>query len=228
MRFGQATVILLAGLCLLATSARAQVVILSNIDETIPAASEENFGGWNFIQANGPLDTQFLAVSFTTPNDLLAITRVDLMLTEFEPGDLPRIAIETDNSLGQPGELFAPPLTGPDGGTGYISFTPATPIVLNPQTKYWLTVEIDPASPTRISWGWPRDFTQVTPTGVAALNEFRVSSANGTTYPTVLTFGANSVPQFAIIGTPIPEPATWTLLGVGLILIAFAARKRRP
>jgi hypothetical protein len=97
---------------------------------------------------------------------------------------------------------------------GFFNFSdPSVSVALTAGQQYWLVLAFSPTAPAYYTSAvWEGGGTTSEPT--ASLN-FGFSS-----------FGDTNDPQFAIFGTPAPEPTQTGLIGFGLVLAGLFLRKK--
>jgi hypothetical protein len=155
-----------------------------------------------------------IAAAFT-PNADFLLTGASAPLSISQTA-LVQASIYSDSSSGlvpnSPLALFAP--TTITNQIGFFSFSdPSAPVALIAGQQYWLVLSFSATAPAYYTTAvWEGGGTTSQPT--AFLN-FGFDSFTG----------ANN-PQFAIFGTPAPEPMEAGLAGVGLILVGFLFRKK--
>jgi hypothetical protein len=196
---------LLVALVVLTSGARA-ATIFNNIN------TSNNYNGDN---VSGYVAVKFTAsMSFT-----LTSVAFDLYNTSFYDRTVSVYLLTDANSDGRPDALYAtlssitlPAMTGSTYSTGIFSSTPASSLLLNKNTNYWITLYY-PSS----SWGvtWAGD-------GTSAVSRNVSSSLTG-------PYGAAASKRYglAVYGTPTPEPEPAILLGLGLVAGVTVRLRRR-
>jgi hypothetical protein len=192
---------------LTASPAHAQVVLISNLPGNDGTSTFMNApsGGSN---GGGVHDSK--AAGFTLPAGTpYFLTSVDLRLNFFTLDSVPVVAIYDNNASNNPGTLLTT-LTTPSFVTGFgtYSFTPPSPFTLNELTTYWVVVHN--AAPVANSFQWMASLPSVPPTGIATNAGYRFS--NGPPPPTGNSTTLNS---YSVLATPVPEPGSLILVGVG-------------
>ena len=192
-------------------------IILGNLD--VPNDGLANPIG---TSATNPFGRIFRAVAFTMPDESFFLEGVSVVLSGFLGGNgTPAVSLFDDDGAGLgPGSLYAslvgvPP--SPFLGISTTSFEPSAPVILEASQTYWLIVDDAGIG----QYGWVITDPVTPPTGAARLEMTLVTSNSGTLFN--LTDSWN---QFAIVGTPVPEPST-AAMGVLCLLPALARRKRR-
>lgn len=171
------------------------------------------------------------AMGFTTPSSGYAVESVDLRLRLAEPGEPIIVQLFATNAAGtapattdgaSPLATFLnPAFTTPALPTTY-NFTLTTPFTLASATTYWIVVRGEAGA----EFSWLASNPSVTPTssvGITHAGAWFIEN-NGATYSvsTVLnSYQLNGSAQAAAA----PEPATFALLTLGVMISNFAARK---
>lgn len=166
--------------------------------------------------ANGGGVHDSKAAGFTMPGTAYTLDSVTFRLNFFDTASVPVIQIYS-NSGTNPGSLLQT-LTNPtlSVGTGNFVFTSPSALTLAAGTTYWVVVWNNATGLN--SFQWMASSPNQTPTGIATTAGYRFS--NGGPPPTGSSSTFNS---YAVNATPVPEPATVAILGLG----AFALRRRR-
>lgn len=213
------TVLPLLALALMAHCAAADVLI-SNTDQ--------DHGGIPSV-----LSGQWVAAPFltgTSPTKLNSISLVEY--TVGEPTGSFSVSIYGDNN-GLPGSLLPNGgLTGPSMPQGasflLLDYTAPQPLMLSPNTKYWVVASSDNSS-NEDTYAWPSADTTsyTTSVGWQFFDKYARSANFGATWQSSGVGIADGYgPQLlAINGTVVPEPSTAVLLVIGRV-VAFAVRRR--
>jgi len=197
----------------LSSSARAGFTIWDNLNEPGPNHGSDS------IYESGPL-----ADSFTTGNDVVKLTAVQLLLEGVPSGGFVTVSLLSDNST-YPGTVLT---TGNASDGGLLHFeqytyptvvqaSMTTPYTLLPNTRYWIELTTTNSS---ASWDWAQ-----TP----SFGEYIYNPYYGV-IPT-LPPGANGGRdyQMAVIASPaVPEPATIVVFSVVFLAAGgFGLYRRR-
>ncbi len=112
-------------------------------------------------------------------------------------------------------------LTGLDPSVGGVFTYTASGITLSPSTFYFVVVTAaTPIAQGAFVWSATRGFTQGS--DMWAIDDGYLSSTDGSSWAFHIR---QNVFQLAIDATPIPEPATYALAGLGLAALSFWRRK---
>ena len=109
--------------------------------------------------------------------------------------------------------------------TGVYTYTPTSSLALPPRTAYFIVLTAGtPVANGTYMWSVASPGAPSVSDGWGANLALR-SSSDGSNwrFPTPYTFA-----QFAISGTPVPEPSTLGLLALGGLLLVWHHRKPRP
>jgi hypothetical protein len=216
-----AAMLLLAGL----TRAAAQSLI-SNTDQP-------GFGLFPTVFAG-----QWVAAPFRTGADPARLDSISLY--EWTFADLPAgtfsVSIWGDQN-GQPSAVLAGGgLSGPSVplGAAFQSYTSAAGISLAANTEYWVVASSDVADYSEAyTWGTANTTSYSSSFGWQFFDHYDWTPNHGTTWNVAegTDYGNNFGPQLlAINGVIVPEPSSWTLLGlgtVGFLLLRLLAASRR-
>ncbi len=197
MKYAFATLIVVSSLSL---PARADT-IFSNLG---PGQSYQTNSG--YVVTNGSDGFQGVAVSFTTSSAYLSSTFI-IPIYPFVGGD---VSVDLfSNSNGFPGsQLQTTLLTVSSSGLFSGSLGP-----LDANTTYWLAVM--PTSDMYVAWNMNSTGDTTTPF---------VFTPDGTNW--IADCCSSTRPAFEVDGTPVPEPGTLTLLGLGIAAVATKLRKK--
>jgi hypothetical protein len=205
-----------------------QLAVMASVLLMMAAASEVRA---SFIISNlpgndgtGSLDvssSRIKAMGFTMPSGVpYALDAVHLRLGLFGLDVDPVLQIFDNDLTGNPGAALttlANPAFTATGIDTYI-FTPQGSFMLESDTTYWLVLNDLGAS--RLDW--MANDPGIEPTGIA--------THFGAKWPISGTAPYNDsqiLNSYAIEATPVPEPSSLALLGIGSLALAFGAYRRR-
>ncbi|BDC48563.1 hypothetical protein F183_A08790 [Bryobacterales bacterium F-183] len=164
------------------------------------------------------------AIGFTlSPGQNYNLTQLTLRLAGFSVGRVPVVTLRENVGGADPGANVLVQFSNPPAqGNDYFNyaFTPASPFTLLANTKYWLVV-----SESAGTIAWSASIPSVTPSGVAVLNNNRLSTDGGLSYGDSARFN-----NFQLEGTPVVNPvpeASSALFLLGAVAVAARLRKDR-
>jgi len=174
------------------------------------------------------IDTPF--ASFSTGKSSFTLLEIDLLLRAVDPasGDNFTVTLASDDG-GAPGATIianvspAADLSPTLSVQPFIFFTPSNPIVLSPDTRYWVVL----GGPGSVQWARSSDLS-----GVGVSGEFW--GFGGSASPAVFSnecCGGLQPLEMQVAGS-VPEPSSWALMlaGFGWLGLAGwrASRRRTP
>jgi hypothetical protein len=197
---------LIVTIILIVSPAKATVVIGGSSVESPPPCWEDSY--WGMISG---LETAFSFTTISGSSFYFEELQVMAFYYSFQSGSQARFSIHLDEN-GQPGAAIGTLETDsiPIRLWPEISYTPqvlgiqaAEEIILDPDTAYWLV-----GRTLQEQFNWHLADSAF---GTVA---YRENQGDWT------TIQDSNISAFAILGSPIPEPATLLLLGVGGLLIS--------
>lgn len=162
------------------------------------------------------------AVAFTLPSgDNYTLDDVVLRLVNYSPSAIPLVQIRNDGGTAPGGTVIAT-LNNPTGLEARVfdyTFAPSHSVTFSENTRYWLYV-----TATASGFQWRALSSGVTPTGIATLPDYRLSTNGGSTFSS-----SDSLNSFQINATPVaqPVPKPVTILGTLLAGALGVAFKRK-
>ncbi len=209
---------------ILASSAHAQVILLSNLNSSAVGRSTSlnASGNGQFAPPNSK------AAGFMMPaNTSYTLNAVNLNLQFSDSTSSPFVAIYADDGLNNPGTLLTT-LTNPaiDVGSGIFSFTPSSPFTLAAGTEYWIVANNQSTGQGSFFW---LSSEPDAPTGIATSTGYRIGDYAPPPHDPSSVFNRYSVTGTALAA--VPEASTTVsfglLLALGLGSVIVAARKKR-
>ncbi|MEM7144306.1 MAG: choice-of-anchor R domain-containing protein [Verrucomicrobiota bacterium] len=193
------------------------VVIIGNL-----GAADAGTGGTVGDIPGNPAFQEY-AVSFTMPANDFTIDNILLRLADPSVLDgTPDITLRAD-AAGLPGAqlaTFNAPAPALSGATQTHIFTPVGAITLNANAAYW--IHVGHVGPTG-SYAWVDSAPSTNPSGLATFGQYRVSSDDGSTFPTV---SPNRL-KFEVNATLVPEPSAALLLPLAILVPLLRHHRRR-
>jgi hypothetical protein len=185
-----------------APAVQGQVILSNNLSAT--TAGTETASG-----------TTWLTASFGTGSTSYTLNSVTLLLANTTAGQA-SLSLYSDGTL-EPGTALGT-LTAPASYSGALANTTfaASGLTLAANTTYWVVLR---ATSGAIDWAWTSDNTG---TGVGFQHTWGSSDDAGSTWFTFDTFPT----QFSITATPVPEPGSLALVGVGAVGLLLRRRRR--
>lgn len=190
-------------------AALAGVPVAASADVTI-----SNLPGNDGTQSAGLNALRLKGMSFTTDGSAWILDSAVLRLNT-TTDDNPVLTLNADAGTA-PGAILATFGNPGSFGTGIDNYTFTLGTALNPNTKYWLVF----GQPAGGAIDWKASSPAQTPSGLWTHSGSVFTTNGGTTWST-----SSILTTYELNATVVPEPATLTLLGAGLV--ALAARRRR-
>jgi hypothetical protein len=162
----------------------------------------------------------WLTASFGTGSSAATLDTISLLLASSSVG-MAEVDLYSDGLLA-PGSLVAQ-LTAPPTYSSTLANTnfTATGVTLSADTTYWIVLK---ALSGAFNWSWTNDNAG---TGTGYQGVWGASTDNGSTWFTYTVYPTQfSVTTSASAATSTPEPNTWLLSGVGLLIAGAALGKR--
>jgi hypothetical protein len=198
-------------------SLRGSVVLLSNMDQ--PTQNSPNVVTRDVFQA-APFTTGDSSAIFDSATILVASW-------EFAEGNF-WVTLYNDDA-GVPGsQLPGVTLEGPSmpRSNGAYTYSATSEVILAPSTRYWLVASSDFATPN-FNYGWYNtlSYDYSSPAGWQLPGYQAFTTDGGATWTSTEDALIPRPFKFEITGSTIPEPATFTLLGLGSVALWMVRRR---
>jgi hypothetical protein len=178
----------------------------------------------------GPyIDRQSLAQSFTTGTNLLQLGVITIEFVGGLGGGGFHASLHVD-AAGVPSETPLAPLAGDDNPnrSGLIGYSPTAPIMLLPDTKYWVVAATDFVPPrSEYDLAVTQDQTETGFPGWSLGNSFFARQINGNVDSGWVDSGGSGALKISIAAVPEPSEVASSLAGAICSICVRAYRRRR-